>query len=55
MWYNIYMIEERVDDIERQLEAIENILEILVDQMKNLTNVVNQLSVKKVLNDLTGS
>ena len=38
------MIEERVEEIEQELEAIGDVLEMLVAQMKTITEIVDQLS-----------
>ena len=38
------MIEERVEEIEQQLEATNDVLEMIVAQMKKITEAVNQLA-----------
>jgi len=38
------MIEERVEEIEQQLEGALTVLEMLVAQMKKITEAVNQLA-----------
>ena len=38
------MIEERVEEIEQELEAIGDVLEMLVAQMRTITEIVDQLS-----------
>ena len=37
------MIEERVEEIEQELEAIGDVLEMLVEQMRNIAETVNRL------------
>ena len=38
------MIEERLEEIEQELEAIGDVLEMLVAQMKKITEAANQLA-----------
>ena len=38
------MIEERVEEIEQELEAIGNVLEVLVEQMRTISEIVDRLS-----------
>ena len=38
------MIEKRIEEIEQELEAIGDVLEMLVAQMKKITEAVNQLT-----------